>query len=92
MVISSLADIAGDGAAHAIGSATLQARALFLTATGGTARFGDANVAAGRGVELPADECVVIRASEADSTDYIALGQTHVYVPNGTTLTIAYGL
>ena len=87
MVITSIADITGDNNAHAIGSG--QARAIFLTATGGKARFGDGNVSATQGVELPQDVTVTIRASEADATDYINLAQLKAYVPTSTTLTIA---
>ncbi len=93
MQIYSIADIAGDNAAHAIGADPQQARAIFLTATGGNARFGDlANVGAARGVELPKDVEVTIRASEADKFDHIQLNQAAVYVPSGTTLTIAFGI
>jgi hypothetical protein len=92
MVITSIADITGNNAVHAIGTATQQARALLLTAIGGVARFGDANVTATQGVELPEGVEVTIRASEADRTDYIQLGQVYAYVPDGTTLTIACGL
>lgn len=92
MVITSIADIAGDNAVHAIGTAPQQARALFLTAIGGTARFGDANVSASQGVELPEGVQVTIRASEADKFDHILLGQASAYVPTGTTLTIAFGI
>jgi len=93
MQIYSIADIAGDDAVHPIGAAPQQARALFLTAVGGTARFGDlANVGAARGVQLPEGVEYVIRASEADKFDHIQLGQAAAYIPSGTTLTIAFGI
>jgi hypothetical protein len=93
MVFSSKADITGDNAVHAIGSATDQARVVILTATGGAGRFGDAaNVGSSRGAALPQNVPVVIRASEADRTDYIQLSAIGAYVPSGTTLTIAFGL
>jgi hypothetical protein len=93
MQIYTIADIAGANAAVAIGTAPQQARALFLTATGGKARFGDlANVAAAQGMELPQDVPVIIRASEADKFDHIQLGQAAVYVPSGTTVTVAFGI
>ena len=93
MQIYSIADIAGDNAVHKIGADAQQARALFLTAIGTGARFGDfANVAAARGMELPDGEEVTIRASEADKFDHIQLGQAAAYVPSGTTLTIAFGI
>jgi hypothetical protein len=93
MQIYSIADIAGDNGVHAIGAATQQARALFLTAVGGTARFGDlANVGAARGVELPDGVEVAIRSSEADKFDFIQLGEAAAYVPSGTTLTITFGI
>ena len=92
MVITSIADIAGDNAAHVISGTNQQARVLILTPTGGPARFGDSNVSATQGARLMTDVPTQIRASEADATDYINLGQAHAYVPSGTTLTIAYGL
>lgn len=93
MVISSIPDIAGDNAVHAIGTNIQHARALFLCAVSGPARFGDTTtVGAGRGVSLQTGVTVVIRASEADATDYINLAQVSAYVPSGTTLTIAFGL
>lgn len=93
MVITDIADIAGDNAVHAIGTTANEARVLILTAVGGPARFGSiATVGAARGVQLPTGVPVTIRASSADLTDYIGLGQAAAYVPSGTTLTIASGI
>jgi hypothetical protein len=92
MVITDLADIAGDNAVHAL-AASGEARALFLTAVGGPARFGSvATVGAARGVDLPTGVPVTIRASEADRTDRFNLTQMGVYIPSGTTLTISTGI
>lgn len=98
MTIHTLADIVGDGATHALAPAgsTLNARRIFLCATGsGTptpARFGDANTAAGQGVELPINAVVVISASDADISDKLPLPQQFVFVPNGTTVTVSFGI
>lgn len=75
----------------ALGSSGSFARRIFLAATGGKARFGDANVAAAQGVELPQDAVVTISASDGDISDRIPLDHAYVYVPNGTTVTVSWG-
>jgi hypothetical protein len=91
MTINTVADIAGDGAKHAITTASHECRRLWLTAIGGTARFGDVNVGSAQGVELPEGiECEFL-ASDSDATDTIHLDQAYVYVPNSTTVTVAWG-
>ena len=92
MQLYPIADIVGDNAAHAISATSKMARLLALTATGGNARLGDNTVAAARGVELPADKVVLIYADQADFTNRMDLLSQYAYVPNGTTLTIAYGV
>jgi hypothetical protein len=92
MQIYTIADIAGANTTVPIGTAPQQARALFLTAIGGAARFGDANASASQGMELPEGVPVTIRASEADKFDHIQLGNASAYVPSGTTLTVAFGI
>lgn len=92
MVITSIADIAGDNAVHALGSSIQQARQLTLTAISGPARFGDASVGAAQGVELPTGIPVTFFANPADLNDFIQLSQAHAYIPSGTTLTISYGI
>lgn len=92
MTIHSVADIVGNSTAVQI-SATegLRARRLFLCAqTTSNARFGDANVTATQGVELPKDTVVVISASDADPMDTIDLTKAYVYVPSGTTVTVTW--
>lgn len=93
MVIHSLPDIVGGNAKVQISATNgLTARRLFLTATGGTARFGDVNVGAAQGVQLPMGVEVTISASDADVTDSIPLIQAYLYVPSSTTVTISYGV
>lgn len=94
MTINSIADIAGDNAVHPISAATeANARKLWLTAIGGTARFGaKGNVGAAVGVELPEGVLCEFSASSSDRVDTIDLTQAAAYVPSGTTLTIAYGI
>ena len=96
MVIQTAADIAGGNAKVALGTAGQRARRLFLTShtasSGAPARFGDVNVAAARGVELPLDVQVTISASDADPADSIDLSTSYVYVPSGTTVTFAWGI
>lgn len=94
MTIQTQADIAGAGAKVAIGAAGQYARRLFLCATGGAARFGDTNVTATRGVELPQDEPVTISASDGDIADRITLGpqgNAWVFAPLSTTVTVSWG-
>ena len=91
MVITSIADIAGDNAVHALGTVQ-QARQLTLTAVGGPARFGDASVGAAQGVELPTGIPVTFFANPAYLNDFIQLSQAHAYIPSGPTLTISYGI
>jgi hypothetical protein len=91
MTINTATDITGDDAAHQIASASKQCRRLWLCATGGKARFGDANVSSTRGVELPQDIEVMFSASDSDPTDTIQLDQCYAYVPMSTTLTISWG-
>jgi hypothetical protein len=95
MTIHTLADIVGDGAKHALAvtGSTLNARRIWLCAHGSsTARFGDGNVGAAQGVELPADVVVTISASDADISDKLPLAQQNVFVPNGTTVTVSFGI
>lgn len=91
MTINTIADIAGDGAKHAIGTPSQQARRIWLTSLTGASRFGDANVAAGRGVALTEGVECVFAASDSDATDVIWLDQAFVFVPNGDTVTVAWG-
>ncbi len=93
MVIQTAADIVGANAKVAVGNSGTRARRLFLTPHGSSAaRFGDTNVAAARGVELPADIMSVISASDADVTDSFDLSTVYLYVPSGTTVTVAWGI
>jgi len=92
MQISTLADIAGAGATVPLTTGAAQARALYLTAIGGTARFGDSSVTAAQGVELPDGVMCAFGVNNDDRVDTIQLNQAHVYVPSGTTVTVSYGL
>jgi hypothetical protein len=91
MTLNTIADIAGDGAKHQIGPANAECRRLWLTSLTGTSRFGDTNVAAGRGVALTAGVECVFAASDSDTTDTIHLDQAFAFVPNGDTLTVSWG-
>lgn len=92
MTVNTEADIVGANAKVALGAANQYARRIWLTAHGSSnARFGDVNVAAARGVELPADVECTFSASDADVSDRINLALAYVYVPSGTTVTVAWG-
>jgi hypothetical protein len=92
MTIQTLPDITASGALAPAGS-TLQARRIWLCAHAtSNARYGDVNVGAGRGVELPADQLVTISASDADISDKLPLAQQFVYVPNGTTVSVSFAI
>lgn len=92
MTITTAADITGDNAKHVLGTAGQRARRIFLTSTGANSRFGDTNVAAAQGVELPKDIEVTISASDGDISDSIDLSAAFVYVPSGATLTVSFGV
>lgn len=92
MTIQTSADIAGAqtvALSAIVGSQP--ARRIWLTPTGGNARFGDKNVGSARGVELIQNTMSTFSASDADPTDGIDLVNAYVYVPNGTTLTVTWG-
>jgi hypothetical protein len=99
MTTQTLPDIPGNGAKQPIaaqpadGSAKIRARRLWLCAHGSSnGRYGDTNVAAARGLELPADQVVTISASDADIADAIDLTQQFLFLPNGTSVSITYGI
>ncbi len=97
MTIRTVADIIGADAKVALialaSTGPIKARRIWLTAHGSSnARFGDTNVAAARGEELPADVQCTFSASDADITDNIDLSTAFVYVPSGTTVTVTLGL
>jgi hypothetical protein len=91
MTLNTLADITGDGAKHVIGLANQECRRLWLTSLVGTSRFGDVNITASRGVALTAGVECTFAASDSDATDTIHLDQAYVFVPNGDTVTVAWG-
>lgn len=90
MTIESSADIIGANAAVSLGAAPLRARSVLLTALGGNARLGDANVGATRGAALVQNVPVRIDASAADPVDAMSLPNLYVYVPSGTTVTYCW--
>ena len=92
MTVHTIPDIVGASQAVAISAVEgTRARRLFFTAhTTSTARFGDKNVAAAQGVELPADTMCTFSASDADCTDLMDLTAAFVYVPSGTTVSVAW--
>ena len=93
MAPQTIADIVGSGAAVALGAVGRRASVIWLTAHGSSnARFGDSSVAAARGVELPADTLCTFRSVQGYTVDSIDLSEAYVYVPNGTTVTVAYGV
>ena len=91
MVVTTIADIAGDNAVHILGSAKIRARQIYLTATGGNARIGDAaNVGASRGVAIIQNVPFVLQQDAANPMDSYALETVAVYVPSGTTLSVTF--
>lgn len=94
MTIQTSADIAGANKAVPLSAivGSQPARRIWLCAHGSSnARFGDVNVAAARGVELPQDTLQTFSASDADATDGIDLVNAYVYVPSGTSVSVAWG-
>lgn len=92
MTVLPIADIAGDNAAHALGTAGQRARWIKVTASGGTARLGNSAVAAAVGVLCPQNVPVTLESNGADPTDSYDLAGIEAYVPSGTTLTVTYGV
>lgn len=88
----SLADIIGANAAVALvpNTSPLYAQCVVLTATGGNARLGDANVGAARGAQIVQNVPMILQPSGGDITARFNLQAIHVYVPSGTTLTVMY--
>ena len=91
MTITTVADFTSGGSAQQIAAASKECRRLWLTATVAAARFGDASVASGQGVELPVGIEVTIAASDSDPTDTIHLDQCYLYVPSGSTVSVTWG-
>jgi hypothetical protein len=91
MTINTAADFTSSGSAQQIASASKECRRLWLTAIGVAARFGDANVGAAQGVELPVGIEVTFAASDSDDTDTIHLDQCYLFVPSGSTVTVSWG-
>lgn len=70
------------------------AREIILQVTAGAsgARFGDSNVGAAQGANIPASVSpTILRCTVADVTDRFDLTLVYVFVPNGSTLTITIG-
>jgi hypothetical protein len=91
MTLRTIADIAGANTTVQIATSG-RARKLFFTSVTAASRFGDINTGAARGVSLPAGIPVTIGASDADIADGFQLSECYVYVPSGTTLTVAIGV
>lgn len=91
MAPHTIQDIVGDGAAHALATAGVQARTVIIAAVSGSIRVGDGNVAANRGVAVAAGTVpLVIQADPADKTALLDLSLVSVYVPLSSTATITY--
>ena len=91
MTITTVADFTHSASAQPIATASQECRRLWLTALSIAARFGDGNVAATQGVELPVGIEVTIAASDSDPTDTIHLDQCYLYVPSGSTVSVTWG-
>jgi len=93
MTVHTIADIAGSGAAvRLVATPGLRARWILFCSETGISNVGDANVAAARGVDCPAAVPVLFPQNGADQTDAYDLYNTWAWVPNGSTLTITYGV
>jgi hypothetical protein len=88
--VSTIGDITGDNAKHQITASAVNARWVKFSATGGTARVGDTNVGAARGVNVPQNGTVEFPMS-LNEFDVYVLPQIYAYVPSGSTLQISYG-
>lgn len=91
MTVQTLADIAGDNAVHALTTNAILARWVILGAVGGAIRFGDTNVASGRGASIPSGATVTLPPETADGWAGYRLDSIKAYIPNSATLTISYG-
>ena len=88
--MKTIADIAGNNAAHQLTSnADIYATAVYLGATGGPARVGDANVGASRGASIEASSIFTLPPKPFAQGTY-QLSAIYVYIPIGTTLSITY--
>lgn len=91
MTAQTIADISGGNAKVPLTATRgLRARSLYLTATGGTARWGDTNVGSARGNELVENVPTRIDQNGADPTDALDLTTFYLYVPSGTTVTVSW--
>jgi len=87
--MKTIADIAGNNAVHQLTTnMQLFATAVYLGAVAGPIRVGDANTTSARGVQVPTGGVLSLLPKE--NLPGYQLGGIYVYVPNGTTLTIAY--
>jgi hypothetical protein len=91
--MQSLADIAGAGATVPLNAPNITARFLILAVVGnGTVRIGGASAGAAQGVALTSANGPVVFpvVPGHESTSPYGLQGIFAYIPNGTTLSIAY--
>ncbi len=91
MQIYTLPDITGDNAAHQLSATSIGALAIYIAAVGGACRFGDSNVSATRGVNVPQNDHAIDISAIGEIPLSINLSKCYVYVPSGATATISYG-
>jgi hypothetical protein len=88
--MQTIADIAGDNAVHVLSTANISASVVYLGAAGGPMRVGDlAHVGSARGVSVPTGGVLTLHGMDTPLGGH-QLSTIAVYVPSGTTLTIAY--
>ena len=69
-----------------------RARTICISCSGtGPVRFGDLNVGAAQGFQIPTAIGKIFRTTVGDITDWFDLTQCYIYVPAGTTASVIIG-
>lgn len=91
MRVYTIADIAGDDAAHQVSSGAGEAKWIQFVVSGtGTARIGDSNVGLTRGLPIASGGGMFLPMDGSEVGNRYSLNQVYYYVPTGATLSIAY--
>ena len=88
MILGSIADVTGAGATVQLSATSLPVKQLFLSCSTATARFGDTNVTASRGVAL--SSTTVNTFTPGPGYDALDLVNAYVYLPAASVLSISY--
>lgn len=92
MIVTTVADITGDGAAHALKANYTAARWVQIVAPAANTaavRFGDSNTSASRGIPIAAGGSMYLGESQKSSP--YDLATLYYYAANNDKLTLTYG-